>query len=305
MQFTRRTVSMQNICNLLVITGLCAGTCAAESVYAISKAPYFGTLDLASGVFHQIGSDLPEPSSGLVSGPNGSFLSLGFSGNLNSINPVTGVTTVIGPTGLGDCNGPSAPCLPNSAFFLTQFNGAYYATDVASNLYRINPTTAAATLLGPSGLPATPFQLDATNPDGTTNVADETLFVAGGKLYATYDAGTVDFSNGNITEVIAPALYQLDVASGTASRIGSTAFGLFMAIDQSGTVYAYSAPQQGLVSLDLATGNTTFVRDVDPSADFITGAAQTPEPATTALFGAGCFVIVFLRWRRKLAVGCR
>lgn len=293
---------MQNIRSLLLIAGLCVGTCSAESVYAVSEAPYFGTLDLASGVFRQIGPNLPEESSGLVRGPDGSFLSLGFSGNLNSINPATGITTVIGPTGLGDCNGPSAPCPSNSAWFLTQFNGIYYATDVAGSLYRINPVTAAATLVGPSGLPATPFKLDVLNPDGTTNIADEALFVAGGKLYATYDAGTIDFSNGNVREVIAPALYQLDVASGTASRIGSTAFGLFMAIDQGGTVYAYSAPQQGLVSLDLATGHTTFVSDVDPSVGFISGASPTPEPAATALVSIGFFTILFLRLRRKRAI---
>jgi hypothetical protein len=223
--------------NVLLMAALSIGSCSAESVYAVSTGPYFGTLDLDTGVFQQIGPALPEESSGLIPGPNGSFLSLGFSGNLNAINPVTGVTTVIGASGLGDCTGAGAPCEPNSAFFLVQFNGAYYATDVSSNLYLVNPTTGAATPLDPSGLPSTPFKLDSVNADGTTNVADETLFVAGGKLYATYAAGTIDSSNGNMTEVISPALYQLDVAGGMASRIGSTEFGLFMVLDIGRQVY--------------------------------------------------------------------
>jgi PEP-CTERM motif len=272
---------------LFVTTLLCAGTCSAASVYAVSQGPFFGTLDLSTGDFHQIGPDLAEPGSGLVPASNGALLSLGFSGNLNSINPATGVTTVVGATGLGDCNGPMAPCPPNSANFLVQFNGAYYATDVSNNLYKVNPATAAASLLGPTGIPPIPFKLEATNPDGTVNIADETLFVSGGKLYATYDAGTVDFSNGNITEVIAPALYQLDVTNGTAARIGATGFGLFMAIDSGGIIYAYSAPEGGLVTLDLATGNTTFRTSVDPSVGFISGVAPVPEPCTTALLGFG------------------
>ncbi len=278
--------------NMLFMTLLCVGTCSADSVYAVSTGPYFGTLDLNTGAFHQVGPNLPEETSGLVSGPNGAFLSLGFSGNLNSINPATGVTTVIGATGLGDCNGPMTPCPPNSANILVQFNGVYYATDVSNNLYRVNPTTATATLLGPTGLPPTPFQSDSTNPDGTTNVADETLFVANGKLYATYDAGTIDFSNGNITELIAPALYQLDVANGTASRVGGTGFGLFMALDSGGTVYGYSAPELGLVTIDLATGNTTSLSAVDPSVGFISGAAPVPEPRTTVLLSLGLIACV-------------
>ena len=70
------------------------------------------------------------------------------------------------------------------------------------------------------------------------------MFVSGGKLYATYDAGKIDFLTGDITQVIAPALYQPDVATGTAVRVGAIEFGLFMAIDSGGTIYAYSAPER-------------------------------------------------------------
>jgi hypothetical protein len=33
--------------------------------------------------------------------------------------------------------------------------------------------------------------------DGTLNVYDEALLAAGGKLYATFDAGRIDLSTGN------------------------------------------------------------------------------------------------------------
>jgi hypothetical protein len=100
----------------------------------------------------------------LVPGPHGEFLSLSFSGNLDSINPATGITTVVGATGLGDCSGGASLCPANSAFCLVQFNGTYYATDVSNTLYKVNPATGAATLLGPAGIPFTPFKLDSSNP---------------------------------------------------------------------------------------------------------------------------------------------
>src|ERR1700691_5052855 len=41
----------------------------------------FGTVDLATGAFHQIGPYTPEPEANLVPGPHGELLSLTFSGN--------------------------------------------------------------------------------------------------------------------------------------------------------------------------------------------------------------------------------
>jgi hypothetical protein len=53
------------------------------------------------GAFHQIGADTPSQQFDLVSGPNGSLFNLTATGNLESINTATGVTTVIGATGFG------------------------------------------------------------------------------------------------------------------------------------------------------------------------------------------------------------
>ncbi len=123
---------------------------AGTLVYAINEFQ-FGTVDLENGAFHQIGPGLPVGGDGLAPGPNGSLLTLTFSGDLNSINPATGLTTVIGATGLGSCISPTPPCASNSANNFVRFGANFYATDLDNNLYTVNPLTAAATLLGPTG----------------------------------------------------------------------------------------------------------------------------------------------------------
>src|SRR5689334_4016939 len=59
----------------------------------------FGVIDLGSGAFLPIGSALPpDVGGGLVRGRGTSLLTLTFTGNLAAIDPVTGSSTVIGPT---------------------------------------------------------------------------------------------------------------------------------------------------------------------------------------------------------------
>jgi hypothetical protein len=98
-----------------------------------------------------------EGDFGLVAGPNGTLLTLSYSGNLYSINPASGVAALIGPSGLADCTTPASPCGPNSASDLGALNGNIYATDFQNNLYHVNTITGATTLIGSTGIPALPF----------------------------------------------------------------------------------------------------------------------------------------------------
>ncbi|MDQ6662930.1 MAG: hypothetical protein M3Z23_00885, partial [Acidobacteriota bacterium] len=127
---------------------------------------------------------------GLVPAANGSLLTLTSSGNLDSINPATGVTTLIGPTGLADCSLTTSRCGPTSANALGGLGGTVYATDFNGDLYTVNPLTGAAKLIGSTGIPAVPAIPFTTNSDGSINFFDENLFAAGGKLYANFDAAT-------------------------------------------------------------------------------------------------------------------
>ena len=99
----------------LTLCGFAVPAGADSLVYVVTtNTNQFGTLDLTTGAFHHIGPGATEGETGLINGPNGSLLTLTVSGNLDSINPATGVATVIGPTGLANCATPASPCGPTS-----------------------------------------------------------------------------------------------------------------------------------------------------------------------------------------------
>lgn len=257
---------------LLAFIVLAASSCLGSSVDVLGADlatgnGLFGTLDLGTGGFHQIGSDIPatQGSSGLASGPNGSLLTLTVAGDLNSINPATGVSTVIGPTGLGDCSTPASPCGPNSANYLGGLGATVYATDFANNLYKVNPLTGAATLIGPTGIPALPFIPLTNNPDGTLNAYGETLFGADGKLYATFDAFTVNPDTITPESILVPPnLYQIDLTTGVATLIGPTDLTLGAVANVNGTLYGLLNSTTQVVTLNAANGHASFVSGFDP-----------------------------------------
>lgn len=116
----------------LLATVFAAPASAGPIVYAVSTnynnfTGQFGTVDLTTGAFNQIGQVIPDPLTGLVPGPDGSLLSISVSGNLDSVNPATGAVSVIGATGLGGL-----------AYDTAELNGTVYATDLNSNLYAVN-----------------------------------------------------------------------------------------------------------------------------------------------------------------------
>lgn len=264
----------------------------------------FGTLDVNTGAFQQIGPTGPEGYFGLAPGPNGSLVTLTYAGNLNSINPATGVPTVIGPTGLGNCLVISPACsLTTSAFSVGGFNGKIYATDFHNDIYVVNPLSGTATLLSAhSGLPASPFVLGSPNPDGTLNYADEAIFQAGGKLYATFDALIFNPNTGSVASVVvAPELYEIDPNTGLATTVGPTELGIGGAADVNGAVYAFDDLTNQAFTLHLASGSATLVGGFDPAAGVIQGAVATPEPAPIALAAIGVLIILLLKSRAAVS----
>lgn len=258
----------------------------------------FGTLDLSTGVYQQIGPGLADLATGLVPQANGSLLTLTFSGNLDSINPATGLETLVGATGLGDCSGPVSPCGPNSANAFGGLNGKLYATDFAGNLYSVNPANGHATLIGPTGLPAvTPISMNA---DGTLNVFDENLFDSGGKLYANIDKLKIDPNTGNAVAVTLPdTLYQINTTTGLATLVAPTLTPLNAFVNVNGAEYGFDQEDGNeILSVNLTNGNAAVVSNYDPVAGLISGGVAVPEPVPVALAAIGIAAILISRKRR-------
>jgi hypothetical protein len=277
----------------LALVPSAAPSAAGSFVYVVTFNNQFGVVNLATGAFRQIGPPTPEPIDNLV-WRNGSLLTLTASGELLKINPATGETSDIGPTGLG-----------SNALDLGEVRGKLYATDFSNNLYSVNPDTGAATLLRATGIPLIPAAPFSSNTDGTINLFDESLYGVGGKLYATFDGFTIDPKSLAETpddqrtdyNCCGPTLYQIDPSSGRATAIGSTDLNLGSAVELQGKFYAFKwvvtawtefGPEikSQLFTVDLATGKAAPVLNaagpifVDAVAGGITGAV--PAPATVA-----------------------
>jgi hypothetical protein len=285
---------------------------ASSVVYVLGDSGQFGTINLSTGSFTQIGPGIPVGTGGLVQGPSGNLLSLGFNGNLNSINPVTGLLTNIGPTGLGDCSLPTSPCGSNSANILGKLGSNIYATDLANKLYSVNPTTGVATLIGATGIPALPFIPHAPvpgDPDGSFYIYDEILFDFGGNLYANFDTGIFDPTTFTPTQLVAPELYEINTTTGLATSISPTTFGLEGITNVNGTLYGFDLPIGAVVTLNLADGSTGYVSDSDPAAGLVTSAvtftassasaSAVPEPASLAMVGTGLAAFATAIKRRR------
>ena len=283
---------------LIVALTVFAASANASSVYVVNLSQQFGAVDLSSGAFRQIGPKAPELVGGLVPAPNGSLFTLGSSGNLYSINPPTGITTLVGPTGLANCATPASPCGPTSANTIGAVGGTIFATDFHNNLYRVNAGTGAATLIGPTGMQAVPFVPFTTNPDGSVNLFDSTLLGVGGKLYATFDAFTVNPTSGKVVTVVIPAdLYQISPSTGVATLIAPTALNLGALADVNGIIYALNDGTSQVVTFDLMNGSTSFVTNFAGGPFF--GASAVPEPASLALSILGITAVLVSRRRTR------
>ncbi len=285
---------------------LFTGLAFADSVYVVSASitgnGVFGTVDLTTGGYKPIGPTEPDGYFGMATGPNGALYSLNYGGQLEQINPVTGAFTRIGATGLQPCLVPSPACGPTSVFSLGSLNGKLFATDFANSIYTVNPSTGAATLLAKnSGIPSSPFVIGSQNLDGTFNLADEAIWSASGKLYATYDAFVYNFQDSSVVKIsVAPKLYSIDPATGLAMVIGTTDLGIGAATDVHGTSYAFADLTAQIETINLSTGGATPIGNFDPAAEVLQGASPVaPEPASVGLAGLGFAAIFFLARPRR------
>ncbi len=259
-----------------------AAASASPSVYVVTLSQQFGTVDLATGKFQAIGNPTPDYLTNLVWW-HGSLLTLTTGGanppgSLAKINPASGEETIIGQTGLGF-----------NAFDLGEVRGELYVTDFGGNVYSVDPETGIATPITATGIPADPTIPLTFNSDGTFNLCDEGLYSVAGSLYATFDSYDIDPTQTppTIAHVhVAPALYQIDPATGLATFVATTDLGIGALVEVNGRLYGFEGVLDGfdsiygvpiahakLVTVNLATGQTNALTDVDHSIGVIFGAA--------------------------------
>jgi hypothetical protein len=293
---TKCSCPLARFARLLLLASMCglfvASAKAAPSVYVVTLFQQFGTIDLANGQFTPIGNGTPDGLTNLVWMTDGSLLSLattpGHAGYLATIDPATGEETALRPI---TYNGQA---LGFNAFDLAEVRGRLYVTDFSNNLYSVDFATGTATLVGGNGgttglRPDPNIPLTFNTADGTFNLCDEGLYGFAGKLYATFDSFAIDphaTPPSRAHEYLSPYLWQIDPRTGAATFIANTDWQLSAIVEANGRFYAFRSVIDGfdftfgfpvghaeLVTLDLKTGKTRKVADIDPSLGPIFGAA--------------------------------
>jgi len=244
----------------------------------------FGTLNDATGAYNQVGT-LPISASAGIAYMDGTMYLENMGSDLYTVNPSTGVSSLVGETGLVTTAGAFA----GDSYGL-------FEVDYASNLYSLNPGTGQAQFMDSTGLPA------------NNGAFDTSLSASGVSLYYTVGAPGAD-----------DELFMLNILSGLTTDLGSTGVtgiagsavvGSELELYQygQGTNFIYSAP----------IGSTDFARDTQLTAQIIDGgavisswsasvsqsteSAGVPEPGSGLLLMAGLVSMALTRRGRKPAI---
>jgi hypothetical protein len=235
----------------------------------------------------ETGSSEPLAQPGVFYGTTGSAEPT-YPGYLLTIDPSTGVGTLVGPTGIPSADGPSVRALAIKS------TGEMYAMShtASSDLYSVNASTGAGIFVANTGLlfpgdicfdaEDVLYGVDDTNVlytidenTGTRTVVGPTGVTLGGLAYDPTD-GTMYGSGTN------DDIYTIDLATGAVTLVGTTGLGgntpdiLF---DQAGNLFGTKRGSGGVydyIAIDKATGAGTVIGSIGFIA--VVGLATRLEP---------------------------
>ncbi|MDQ6860137.1 MAG: DUF4394 domain-containing protein [Verrucomicrobiota bacterium] len=293
MTATKRVLSLLTIALLVAITG----PARAALVYATSGTNIASFDNSTPGVVSSVpvtGLQTGESLVGLDVRPANQLLyALGSSNRLYTINPTTGVATLV-PQG-------ATPFTLNGTSFGVDFNPVVDRIRVVSNTgqnIRINPNdaTLAGTDTAING--ATTSVVAAAYTNSFVGAASTTLYAidaAAGTLVTIGSInGTPNSPNGGVTTLVG----SLGLGTGLDPRIGFDITGL--------ANLAYATILTGgtdkLYQINLSTGTATLVGTVGNGTTVYNGmtfATAVPEPSTYALLATTAVLFGAVAWRRR------
>lgn len=235
-----------------------------------------GAINDIGGANYRVTGLAFDPNTGVLYGSTGNT-SPTAPRSLITIDPATGLATLVGGYGAGNQTMADITFRPNG----TLYGWLEPSTD---DLYTINTTTGAATLVGDSGL--------STYGSGLASDAAGTLYFAG--TGTDSDLRTIDPVTGLPTTV---AILSAGVNSGDPISA--------MAFDSSGVLFGVEGTFETsayLVSIDTVSGAITLRGQSIDRLDAIVFAPTTaavPEPASITTAVAGAVGLFGLARRRK------
>ena len=220
-----------------------------------------------------------HPLTGMLYGSTGNNPTA-TAARLVTINPVSGLVTVIGSFNAGPVNTGGTPATMADIAFDSAGNLFGIGSIGGPQLYSINIDTGQATVIGSTGLTST------TGGGLAISAADLFYGTPTSSRFGTYNSGTGTFTN--IANPIKPA-------GGSYGALDFDENGILFGLN----VGAGSPPPTHLVTINPATGLVTDIGASVESLDAIAfSIAPVPEPSTLTLFAVGG-VIAMLGTRRR------